>query len=44
MGCTFQGEVERESEEKRFPRAIEMKGKRGSKSGAHISRERGNAS
>jgi hypothetical protein len=27
MGCTFQGEIERESEETLFPREIELKGK-----------------
>ena len=28
MGCTFQGEIERESEETHFPREIELKGKK----------------
>jgi hypothetical protein len=40
-GCTFQGEIEMESEETHFPREIELKGRRGAaRGGAHISRER----
>ena len=40
LGGHFSREIEWECEETHFPREIELKGKRDSKSGAHISRER----